>query len=99
MKVEVVGIPPKPPFFLVTNHLSYTDVAALRVAAKGVFVAKGEMETWFLAGRIVRDMGTIFINRQNRRDIPRAGREIINRLNDGEGVMIWGVVTAVVHRP
>lgn len=89
MQVEIVGNVPHPPFFLVCNHLSYTDVAALRVAAKGVFVAKGEMETWFLAGRIVRDMGTIFINRQNRRDIPRAGREIINRLNDGEGVIVF----------
>jgi 1-acyl-sn-glycerol-3-phosphate acyltransferase len=34
-------------------------------------------------------MGTIFINRQNRRDIPRAGRKIINRLNDGEGVIVF----------
>ncbi len=34
-------------------------------------------------------MGTIFINRQNRRDIPRAGAEIIERLNNGEGVIVF----------
>src|SRR6266404_5262775 len=55
MKIEVNGTPPKPPFFLVTNHLGYTDIPALRVAAKGIFVAKSEIKTWFLAGRIVRD--------------------------------------------
>ena len=89
MRVEVVGNVPQPPFFLVCNHLSYTDVGALGSVVKGVFVAKGEMESWFLAGRIVRDMGTIFINRQNRRDIPRAGREIIKRLGEGEGVIVF----------
>ena len=89
MKIRVVGKPPSPPFFLVCNHLSYTDVPALRAVVNGVFVAKGEMESWFLAGRICRDMGTIFINRQNRRDIPRAGTEIIKRLEQGEGVIVF----------
>ena len=89
MKIQVVGKSPSPPFFLVCNHLSYTDVAALRAMVNGIFVAKGEMESWFLAGRICRDMGTIFINRQNRRDIPRAGAEIIKKLNDGEGVIVF----------
>ncbi|HEX8286469.1 MAG TPA: lysophospholipid acyltransferase family protein [Pyrinomonadaceae bacterium] len=89
MKIEVIGNKPQVPFFLVCNHLSYTDVPALRTVVEGVFVAKGEIESWFLAGKIVRDMGTIFINRQNRRDIPRAGREIIKRLNGGEGVIVF----------
>jgi 1-acyl-sn-glycerol-3-phosphate acyltransferase len=89
MKIEILGTPPKAPFFLVCNHLSYVDIPALRAAADGVFVAKGEIESWFMAGRIVRDMGTIFINRQNKRDIPRAGELIIRRLDDGEGVMVF----------
>lgn len=89
MKVEVIGSAPKPPFFLVCNHLSYVDIPALRYVADGIFVAKGEIRDWFLAGRIVRDMGNIYINRQKNRDIPRAGKEIIDRLDSGEGVMIF----------
>ncbi len=89
MTIEVVGKPPRPPFFLVSNHLSYTDIPALRAVTEGVFVAKGEIESWFLAGKIVGDMGAIFINRQNRRDIPRAGAEIIKKLNNGEGVIVF----------
>ncbi len=89
MRVMVVGTPPQPPFFLVTNHLSYTDMAAIRSVAKGTFVAKAEVETWFLAGRICRDMGTIFIDRSNRRDIPRAGEMIVERLDMGEGVVVF----------
>ena len=89
MEIEVIGTPPKPPFFLVTNHVSYVDIAALRATVEGVFVAKVEVRDWFLAGRIVSDMGVIFIDRKNRRDIPRAGEEIISRLNDGEGVVVF----------
>jgi 1-acyl-sn-glycerol-3-phosphate acyltransferase len=89
MEIEVIGEPPKPPFFLVTNHLSYVDIAALRATVEGVFVAKVEVRDWFLAGRIVSDMGVIFIDRKNRRDIPRAGEQIIERLNAGEGVIVF----------
>ncbi|CAN5555415.1 hypothetical protein BH10ACI1_BH10ACI1_23080 [soil metagenome] len=89
MKIEIIGIPPKPPFFLVSNHLSYVDIPALRAVIEGVFVAKAELDHWFLAGKIIRDMGQIFINRQNRRDIPRAGAKIIEKLSAGEGVMIF----------
>src|SRR5260221_1386363 len=89
MKIEVIGTPPKPPFFLVTNHMGYTDIAAIRSVVTGVFVAKSDIEKWFIAGKVVRDMGNIFIDRQNRRDIPRAGELIIERLNQGEAVIIF----------
>lgn len=89
IRVETTGTPPRPPFFLVSNHLSYTDIPVVRSVIETVFVAKGEVENWFLAGRICRDMGTIFINRQNRRDIPRAGALILEALDNGEGVLVF----------
>ncbi len=98
MHVEIHGTAPKPPFFLVTNHLSYADIAALRYAAKGVFVAKAEVRGWSLIGRICADMGTIFIDRTNRRDIPRAGEKIVERLDAGEGVIVFPEGTATDGR-
>jgi 1-acyl-sn-glycerol-3-phosphate acyltransferase len=89
MKVDVIGEPPKAPFFLVANHLSYMDIPALRSVAEGVFVAKGEIEHWPLAGRMVRNMGMIYVDRSRKRDIPRAGVQIIEKLNDGEGVIVF----------
>ena len=89
MDFEIIGEPPKPPFFLVANHLSYVDICALRAVVTGVFVAKNEISGWFLAGSIVRNMGNIFIDRQNRRDIPRAGEQIIDKLSEGEGVIVF----------
>lgn len=89
MKIEVIGPVPHQPFFLVCNHLSYMDIPAIRSVVDGVFVAKGEIREWFVAGKIISDMGMIFIDRQNRRDIPRAGAKIISALSDGEGVIVF----------
>lgn len=89
MKVEVFGTPPKAPFLLVCNHLSYVDIPALRIAVEAVFVAKSDINDWFLAGTIIRNMGNIFINRSNRRDIPRAGTEVIRKLEENEGVIVF----------
>lgn len=89
MQIEVVGVPPEAPFLLVCNHLSYADIAAIRSAVNCVFVAKSEVASWPVAGPIVRDMGTIFIDRTNRRDIPRAGIEVLERLDAGEGVVVF----------
>ncbi len=89
MEVEVIGERPKPPFFLVSNHLSYTDIPLLRSVIESVFVAKADIERWFVAGKIIGDMGMVFINRENRRDIPRAGAKILEKLHEGEGVIIF----------
>ena len=89
VKIHVSGRLPRPPFFLVSNHLSYVDIPLLRSILENVFVTKGEIQSWFLAGKIVGDMGNIYINRQNRRDIPRAGTEILQALERGEGVIVF----------
>lgn len=89
MDVEVIGNPPKAPFLLVSNHLSYVDIPALRIAVDAVFVAKSEIKEWPLAGTIIANMGNIFIDRKNRRDIPCAGEEIVQRLRAHEGVIIF----------
>lgn len=87
--VEVIGEKPRPPFFLVSNHLSYTDIPVLRSEIEAVFVAKGEIQRWLVAGKMIKDMGMIFVDRQNRRDIPRAGSEISAKLEGGEGVIVF----------
>lgn len=89
MRVRVVGPIPQEPYFLVCNHTGYVDIPAIRCVLDGVFVAKSEISSWPVAGRVIRDMGNIFINRQNRRDIPRAGFEVKERLDAGEGVIVF----------
>lgn len=88
-EIEVIGTPPKPPFFLVGNHLGYFDIPVVRSAAKGVYVAKHDIGEWMMLGKMIRNMGTIYVNRARKRDIPRAGEEVIERLSEGEGVIVF----------
>ncbi len=89
IKVFVKGRIPRPPFFLVSNHLSYVDIPVIRSVLETVFVAKGEIKNSFLGKRIVGDMGNIFVNRLIKRDIPRAGKQVLEALERGEGVVIF----------
>jgi len=89
MKIEVRGNPPQPPFFLVSNHLGYMDIAAYGSIVKCFFVAKSEVADWFLVGKIIEAMGTVFINRQSRRDILRAGQSIVEKIGKGENLIIF----------
>lgn len=89
IEIKIIGNPPKQPFFLVSNHLSYVDIPVLRAVAEGIFIAKSDIRNWFLVGKMIADFGNIFVNRNNRRDIPRAGNDILQALNRNEGIIVF----------
>jgi 1-acyl-sn-glycerol-3-phosphate acyltransferase len=89
IKIKLIGTPPKQPYFLVSNHLGYIDIPVVRSVVTGVFVAKHEIEDWPMLGTMIRNMGTIYVDRTRRRSIPEAGAEVVERLNEGEGVIVF----------
>ncbi len=86
---EVTGTPPEPPFFLVSNHLSYLDILPLFIYTKCTFVAKKEVRGWPVLGYMVKTMGVIFIDRQKRKDVFRVNKTISKALNKHQGVVIF----------
>lgn len=89
VEVVVRGTPPAPPFFLVSNHLSYLDIPVIASRLDAVFVAKSEIASWPFLGTLCRGMSTIFIDRESRRDLPRAMRLIDHHLGFGQGVVVF----------
>lgn len=88
IRLELHGTPPKRPFFLVANHLSYIDVLMLIRCTGCVFVARGNVESWPVVGMLMKSIHIMFINRQDRRDTVRVN-ELIHHaltLNDCVGV-------------
>jgi 1-acyl-sn-glycerol-3-phosphate acyltransferase len=88
-EVRVSGPLPEPPFLLVSNHLSYVDVLVLASRLPVRFVAKAEVRRWPLLGPLCRGFGTLFVDRSDRRDIPRVLAEIERALDRGEGVILF----------
>jgi 1-acyl-sn-glycerol-3-phosphate acyltransferase len=89
MRMETRGSPPVAPFFLVSNHVSYTDIVLIAAQLPCVFVAKAEVARWPVMGGICRIVDTVFIDRTNKRDIPRAMAEIESVLGQGRGVVVF----------
>jgi 1-acyl-sn-glycerol-3-phosphate acyltransferase len=89
IRVETSGTPPRPPFLLVANHLSYLDVLVLASRLPTVFVSKAEVRSWPLLGPICTALGTIYIDRGQRRDIPRVLAAIAAALDRGLGVVFF----------
>ena len=54
---------------LVANHLSYLDILVFGALAPTVFVAKMEVRSWAVFGRMARLGGSLFIDRRNLRQV------------------------------
>lgn len=87
--IDVVGKPPKPPFFLVSNHLSYIDIVPMFLNLKCTFVAKKEVRNWPVLGFMVATMGVIFVNRSRKRDVKRVNTILTKSLTKYQGVVIF----------
>jgi len=89
MRRTMVGRPPKAPFFLVSNHLSYVDIILLYTCLDAVFIAKRDMRHWPVLGPLAHIMGTIWVNREVRRDAVRVLDLIDEAIARGDGVILF----------
>tara|TARA_R110002073_G_scaffold336375_1_gene532697 strand:+ start:19773 stop:20540 length:768 start_codon:yes stop_codon:yes gene_type:complete len=87
--VEAYGTPPTRPFFLVSNHLSYVDIWVLHSQVVGCFLAKQEVSGWPGIGILAKGAGTVFVDREARRDLMRAGTALGDTLARGDGVIVF----------
>lgn len=92
--LTVEGSPPAPPFLLVCNHLSYVDIIVLASVVNGRFVAKADIAHWPLIGQATGSAGTLFINRENRKDLLRVGKLLEDAYTDGDGIILFAEGTS-----
>jgi 1-acyl-sn-glycerol-3-phosphate acyltransferase len=86
MRIRVHGQPPRAPFFLVTNHISYTDILLLCATCPAWFISKSEVASWPGIGALTRCANTLFLDRETRRDVHRMNQLIGELVRDGGGV-------------
>ena len=74
---------------VVSNHVSYLDILVLTAAHPGVFISKKEVKNWPLFGWLAQCAGTIFVLRRTRDDLPAVTAAMVERLRQGESVMLF----------
>ncbi len=86
------------PVTLVANHVSWVDIFALNTQRACHFIAKAELRRWPLAGRLLANVGTVFINRNDRKETHRL-KDVVHRLLDaGETVAVFPEGTTSLGR-
>lgn len=75
---------------IVANHVSWLDIAAIHaVAPRARFVSKAAVRRWPLVGWLVAGAGTLFIERESKRDALRVVHLMADTLQAGDAVAVF----------
>ncbi len=90
IKLIVIGRPPKRgPLLLVCNHISWLDIYVIYAVCHCRFVAKAEVGRWPLIGTLAAAAGTLFIERESRRDALRVVQQISDHLHVDDVIAVF----------
>ena len=91
LQLQLHGTQPRPgATLLVANHISWLDIMALHAAAPHArFVSKADVLQWPLLGWLIRGAGTLFIERERKRDAVRVVHAMAESLKEGDTVAVF----------
>jgi 1-acyl-sn-glycerol-3-phosphate acyltransferase len=74
---------------IVANHISWLDIFVLNSLQPARFVAKADLRRLPVAGRLMANVGTLFIERERRRDAHTVNRHTVEALTRGDVVAVF----------
>jgi 1-acyl-sn-glycerol-3-phosphate acyltransferase len=77
------------PVLLVANHISWLDILAINAVQPARFVSKSDVRHWPLLGWLVACGGTLFIERERKRDALRVLHQVAEALRLGEIIAVF----------
>lgn len=90
VRLLVQGVAPSGgPLLLVSNHVSWLDILAMHAACYCRFVSKSDIKHWPLIGALASGAGTLYVERESRRDAMRVVHRMVESLHAGEVVAIF----------
>lgn len=95
--VQILGIelcirgpvPVNGPLLLVANHISWLDILVLHAAHHCRFVSKADVGRWPLLGVLATGAGTLYIQRESRRDALRVVHHMAKALQEGDILAVF----------
>lgn len=77
------------PLMIVANHISWLDISALHAVQYCRFIAKADLKHWPVIGLMSARAGTLFIERESRRDAMRVVHHMADSLRAGDVVAVF----------
>lgn len=88
--LDVAGEPLAPgPVLLVANHISWLDINVMHATRYCRFVSKSAVQHWPLIGTLASGAGTLYIERESRRDAMRVVHHVAERLGAGDVIAVF----------
>ena len=74
---------------IVANHISWLDIFVLNALQPARFIAKADLRRMPIVGRLIANVGTLFIERERRRDTHTVNRHTVDALARGDLVAVF----------
>lgn len=88
--LQVRGTPPAHgPLLVVANHISWLDILVMNAARPSHFVSKADVKAWPVIGALVTGAGTLYIERESRRDAMRVVHKMAEHLRSGDILAVF----------
>lgn len=86
----VHGRPPAGgPVLLVANHISWLDILVMHASRHCRFVSKSDVRGWPFVGTLSDGAGSLYIERESRRDAHRVVTQMAGRLREGDILAVF----------
>ena len=83
LDVRVRGLVPDTPCVYVANHRSYLDIPVLAGALGTAFMSRADVASWPIVGGAAREIGSVFVERDDATSRIRAAFALRRRLRTG----------------
>ncbi len=83
------GMPRADATLIVANHVSWLDILAINALRPARFVSKADVRAWPVLGWLIACGGTLFIERERKRDALRVVHQVAQALRDGQTVAVF----------
>lgn len=77
------------PALLVANHVSWLDILVMNAAHPARFVSKADVKHWPVLGSLITGAGTLYIERESRRDAMRVVHHMAERLQAQDTLAVF----------
>ena len=89
IRVVVHGEVHAAPVMVVANHVSWIDILAINAAHTARFVSKADIRRWPVIGWLTACGGTLFIERERKRDAMRVVHQVAQALQEGHVIAVF----------